>query len=417
MVPDGFEQTFPERWLGPPVILEGPEFGPTPASIEHELGPGETLLTRVSYRVSEITFDREPLNLGVRLSNPDIELEVVDTDITQDRESRTYTFGIVIHGTGNAETFDIQFVDDDNDAVLATIPVSIAPIGSGGHIVFLQAGGEVGDIDFGNRRIQTSSIHGTKWLDENGNGRRDREPGLPGVTIYVDNNRNDRFDRGEPFAITMEDIPETDFDEAGLYWIDGLPAGNHLVREVVPDGFEQTFPRRTVDVPRPVDSIYGVVPEVLDLNLADGETHLTRVSVGVEGDVLFGCARNNFIDVVATSDDAAFENITGVLEVECGATAEFEVQFKGTGEPQAYSLQFIETIDPFVFGEIPISIGLPGSVGHEVRLRPGEGADGVDFGNRLVRPSSIHGTKWADENGNGRARCRRAGTRRCDDLR
>ena len=62
------------------------------------------------------------------------------------------------------------------------------------------------------------------------------------MTIYVDTNLNGVFDPDEPSAVTMEDIPDTDFDEGGLYSIGDLQAGFHVVREVVPTGFVQTFP-------------------------------------------------------------------------------------------------------------------------------------------------------------------------------
>jgi len=82
------------------------------------------------------------------------------------------------------------------------------------------------------------SVHGVKWNDLNGNGARDSdEPGLAGVTIYLDTNLNGSFDADEPHAITMEDP-----SGAGHYWIEDVEPGFYLVREVVPDGFEQTFP-------------------------------------------------------------------------------------------------------------------------------------------------------------------------------
>ena len=95
------------------------------------------------------------------------------------------------------------------------------------------------DVNF----IEPGSIHGVKWVDANGNAERDRgEPGLPGVVIYSDLNFNGERDRGEPHTRTMRDNPRTDFDEAGHYRLRGLRKGRHVIREVVPDGFEQTFP-------------------------------------------------------------------------------------------------------------------------------------------------------------------------------
>lgn len=58
------------------------------------------------------------------------------------------------------------------------------------------------------------------------------EPGLSGVTIYVDLNNNAIFDGGEPSAVT---------DSAGNYTITAqLADGTYSLREVVPTGYQQT---------------------------------------------------------------------------------------------------------------------------------------------------------------------------------
>ncbi len=110
--------------------------------------------------------------------------------------------------------------------------------------VNLQPGQTIEGIDFGNRPIRRGSIHGLKWRDDNANGQQDvGEPGLAGVTIYIDLNDNQRLDLHEPRAVSMQDDPNTpNEDETGRYWLQGLFPGSHIVREVVPDGFEQIFP-------------------------------------------------------------------------------------------------------------------------------------------------------------------------------
>jgi len=70
-----------------------------------------------------------------------------------------------------------------------------------------------------------------------------REPGLGGVTVYLDLNNNGALDSGEPNTVTLNDDPATpNVSEAGQYQFTGLSAGTYTVREVVPAGLAQTFP-------------------------------------------------------------------------------------------------------------------------------------------------------------------------------
>ncbi len=111
---------------------------------------------------------------------------------------------------------------------------------SAGYTVQISSGDTIAGLDFGNE--PRGEIHGTKWLDKNGNGFRDEgEPGLAGVTVYVDLNHNGQLDANEPFDVTMSDDPDTkNIDETGHYWLLDLPVGTHVVREVVPKGYVQT---------------------------------------------------------------------------------------------------------------------------------------------------------------------------------
>ena len=87
-------------------------------------------------------------------------------------------------------------------------------------------------------------LTGLVWQDSNGNdnGRiDDAERGLPGVTIYTDLNDNRMLDRFEPNTRSAQDDPQTGNDEAGRYRLE-LPAGRYVVRQVVPDVFDQTRP-------------------------------------------------------------------------------------------------------------------------------------------------------------------------------
>ncbi|MCA9200754.1 MAG: hypothetical protein KDA87_24615, partial [Planctomycetales bacterium] len=172
-----------------------------------------------------------------------------DNPLTDRDEAGFYRFGNVDPGRyavrevvpeGSIQTYPQLIVIDPLP------PLDSLPDGAS-HFIAVRPGETVTGIDFGNQPVKPATIHGQKWLDRNGNGvREDNEPGLAGVTIYVDRNYNGRWDDGEPFAVSQADNPITRIDETGWYSIANLRPGYAAIREIVPDGFQQTFPRNLV---------------------------------------------------------------------------------------------------------------------------------------------------------------------------
>ena len=121
------------------------------------------------------------------------------------------------------------------------------PVDPDFHAIELEAGEVVENINFGNAKVDTGTIKGSKWEDIDGDGERDElESGLGGVTVYLDSNDNGILDINEPFQVTAEDDPNTpDIDETGQYEFNNLEAGTYTVREIVPDGYVQTAPINT----------------------------------------------------------------------------------------------------------------------------------------------------------------------------
>ena len=116
------------------------------------------------------------------------------------------------------------------------------PPGGDVHQVFVTIGEVISGLDFGNRQVDSGFVSGINWQDFNANGELDpQEVGLGGVTIYADYNFNGVLDVGEPSTVTMFEIPETDFDEGGSYFLEARP-GFTAIRQVVPLGHVQTFP-------------------------------------------------------------------------------------------------------------------------------------------------------------------------------
>lgn len=121
-----------------------------------------------------------------------------------------------------------------------------APVAGAGTPVTVLVGGAA-TADFGLRPRQIATTTGVKFHDLNGDGRREecevipgtiqppcvREPGVPGVWIFLDYDNDTRLDIGEPSAIT---------GPHGEYTITADRNGTFFLREVMTPGWTQTFP-------------------------------------------------------------------------------------------------------------------------------------------------------------------------------
>lgn len=268
------------------------------------------------------------------------------------------------------------------------------------------------------------------------------EPGLAGVSIYLDLNNNGILDCDEPVQVTAEDDPNTpDVDETGHYAFTGLLPGTYVVREVVPDGFTQTYPGDLptdnllingsfetvatdpssddfVTVPAGSSAIdsWTVLGETIDYHVSDdeiipdgnnweasdgnisldlngtpgkggvaqsfdtipGQTY--RVTFDLAGNPLGGPSLRQ-IDVKAAGQSAQFEfDITGKTPSEMGwetKTWEF------TAIDTTTTLEFLSTTKSDFFGPAidNVQVNLVGSGFHIVDLDPGEVAENINFGN------------------------------------
>ena len=73
--------------------------------------------------------------------------------------------------------------------------------------------------------------------------RYSTEPFMEGITVYLDLNDNGELDEGEPTQITQKDEGESLLGTTPFYFtFDNLLPGEYKVRQVVPNGYEETAP-------------------------------------------------------------------------------------------------------------------------------------------------------------------------------
>ena len=113
-------------------------------------------------------------------------------------------------------------------------------------------------------------IRGTKFEDRNENGEHDDdEPGLAGVTIYLDLN-DDGILNTHPNGFPE---PSTTTDSNGDYVLTGLFfTQEYIVREIVPEGYRQTYPVGTAGRLFAINSNMTGPPLIVELDSATGAT-------------------------------------------------------------------------------------------------------------------------------------------------
>lgn len=127
-------------------------------------------------------------------------------------------------------------------------------------------------VPFGNK---APSIIGVKFNDLNGNGLRDQnEPGVGGVTVFVDSNNNSILETGEPSTVTAADgsykIPNPINGATNTPLL--TPNTNYIVREVIPPG----APFRA-STPNPVSV---VIPANADARVDFGNVYGSNTIMG-----------------------------------------------------------------------------------------------------------------------------------------
>ena len=207
----------------------------------------------------------------------------------------------------------------------------------------------------------------------------------PGVTIYADLNGNGALDRNEPSTVTMRDDPDTAFDEAGMYWLEGLDPGRYFIREVVPDGFEQTFPASSAAGSRRWRRRRGVRNGLTigHRSRPRRRRRRSRRRFDHHRSVLLPSVRRRRRGAGCSQPAWSRTSPASSSTAAAGDVSEFSIRFGGDGNEHSFALQFVDAEFGGTLAEIPVRIGggTPQDA-HFVVLETGQTVEGLDFGNR-----------------------------------
>ena len=287
-------------------------------------------------------------------------------------------------GTDEAGTYTFAHLAGGTYKLREIVPVELSgtPVSEAAQSVTI-GGAEAKTVDAGNV-FRPNEIHGVKFDDANGNHVRDAgEAGIGGTTIYIDLDRDNVLDAGEPSTVTAAD---------GSYAFTNLTADAYVVRELESAGFEQTFPTTTDGTLWPTGTSNlasgNVTPTSITASLAAGEKLRQTVSLTLpsSGGV------TNLADVFLLFDDtgsftsnspivrAAFPQIISTLTtslpgIDFGfGVARFEEYGSFAGE--------YATGRPFILNSPIVASSTPGfSTAIQAaldRTTPGYGGDGPE---------------------------------------
>lgn len=218
---------------------------------------------------------------------------------------------------------------------------------------------------FSTPSLNTAAIAGTVFTDANEDQVRDGgEAGLAGVTVYLDANNDGNLDNGEVSTVT---------DGVGNFSFVGLPAGNYVIRQVLPAGEIQTGPANDAGIPitltagqRSTGNTLGDIAAATIsgtvFNDANGDRILDNHEAGLGGWIVYIALNNGLTyqsgDPTATTDSNGQFTFAGLL-------------------PGTYTLRVV-----------PRSRWLQtfpaGNAGQQLLAAAGQNVTGVQFGERVA---------------------------------
>src|SRR5205085_12527571 len=127
-----------------------------------------------------------------------------------------------------AGTFHVREIVSD---VLSATPTSVRA-----QTIDVGVGEQRTNVNFANR-YRPAEVHGIVFDDANRNHIQDAdEPGIAGVSVYLDLNRDNKYQRTEPRQTTAAD---------GSYAFTNLAPGSYVVRQMPHSGRDHSYPTTT----------------------------------------------------------------------------------------------------------------------------------------------------------------------------
>ncbi len=244
--------------------------------------------------------------------------------------------------------------------------------------------------NFGDQSTQgaQSYINGTVFNDANGDGTQDNgETGIAGVQVYADLGNVGYFVAGDPTFTTIA---------GGAYTLSNLPAGNYIIRQVLPSGYTQTAPSGGLGVHLHLPANYTLTGANV------GDKPIATPTATVTGTV--------FND--ANSDGAQDNGETGLAGVQVYADLG-NVGYFVAGDPTtttnatggftlpglAAGNYVIRQVRPSGDTQTTPANGL----GRHVTVFAGQTLSGENFGDKAttIATATITGTVFNDANGDG----------------
>ena len=199
-------------------------------------------------------------------------------------------------GIDEAGSYSFTHLASGSYAVRQLVPATLSATleTQRSHVATITAAVGQSGVDFADV-YRANEIHGVKFDDANGNHLRDAgEMGVAGATIFIDLDRDNIQDAGEPSTVTLAD---------GSYSFTNISPGAYVVREVASAGYSQTSPTTLGGILWPSGvsnpAVGHVSPLSITTSLAAGSSHRQSVSLTLPNTG----ALTNLVDVFLLFDD------------------------------------------------------------------------------------------------------------------